>query len=101
RLVLPPGDGGGDAGTSFGCSADLRSVVDATGHVVKTCPLDQGCASGECIAACAAAAASHGSLGCDFWVGTPVTYDVESGQQQPCFGMVVANTWPTAARLTV
>ena len=96
------GDGGtGDGGSSFGCSADLRSVVDQSGNVVTTCPDDQGCAGGKCIAACAAAAASHGSLGCDFWVGTPVTTDIESGQAQPCFAMFVANTWPVAAALTV
>ncbi|HEY1696123.1 MAG TPA: IgGFc-binding protein [Polyangiaceae bacterium] len=96
------GDGGGGDGASpYGCSADLRSVVDGSGNVVSTCPDDQGCAAGTCIAACAAAAASHGSLGCDFWVSTPVTTDVESGQAQPCFAMFVANTWPVAAALTV
>jgi hypothetical protein len=80
-----------DAPSSLGCSADLRAVVNASGVVVTTCPNDQGCAAGECIAACAAAAASHGSLGCDFWVGTPVTYGVENNQAQPCFAMFVAN----------
>ena len=96
------GDGGaGDAASSFGCSADLRSIVDQKGNVVSTCPADQGCAGGACIPACAAAAASHGSLGCDFWVATPVTTDVESGQAQPCFAMFVANTWPIAAALAV
>ena len=96
------GDGGaGDAASALGCSADLRSIVDQNGNVVTTCPDDQGCAGGVCIAACAAAAASHGSLGCDFWVGTPVTTDVESGQAQPCFAMFVANTWPVGAVLTV
>jgi hypothetical protein len=101
--ILGGKDGGGssDAASSFGCSADLRSVVNASGAVVTTCPNDQGCAAGQCIAACAAAAASHGSLGCDFWVGTPVTYDVEEGQAQPCFAMFVANTWPVAATLEV
>lgn len=103
------GDGGlfqGDGGSSgdaagFGCSGDLRSVVDQNGNVVQTCPDDQGCAGGTCIAACAAAAASHGSLGCDFWITTPITYDSEVGQQQPCFAAFVANTWPLAAQLTI
>ncbi len=96
------GDGGsGDGSSTFGCSADLRNVVDQSGKVVMMCPADQGCSNGTCIAACAAAAASHGSLGCDFWVSTPVTTDIESGQQQPCFAMFVANTWPVAAALTV
>jgi hypothetical protein len=96
------GDGSsGDGASSFGCSGDLRSIVDQNGNVVMTCPTDQGCSGGQCIAACAAAAASHGSLGCDFWVSTPVTTDIESGQAQPCFAMFVANTWPVAAALTV
>ena len=99
-----PGDGGPsftDGSTQNGCSADLRSIVDANGNVVTTCPPDQGCAGGQCVAACAAAAASHGTLGCDFWVPTPVTYDVEQGQKQPCFAMFVANTWAKQATLTV
>jgi len=101
RLTLGDGGSGGDAQSGFGCSGDLRSVVDEHGNVVSTCPDDQGCSSGACIAACAAAAASHGSLGCDFWISTPVTYDVEGGQKQPCFGMFLANAWPSAANLTV
>jgi hypothetical protein len=101
-MSLTSGDGAaGDASSTFGCSGDLRSVVDQGGNVVKTCPTTEGCSAGKCIAACAAAAASHGSLGCDFWVGTPVTYDVEEGQAQPCFAMFVANGWPTPAALTV
>jgi hypothetical protein len=99
--MLGTGDGASEASSPYGCSGDLRSVVDQNGTVVTMCPTDQGCAAGQCIPACAAAAASHGSLGCDFWVGTPVTYDIESGQAQPCFAMFVANTWPVAATLTV
>src|SRR5262245_15332640 len=49
----------GDAASSYGCSADLHSVVDANGTVVETCPPDQGCAGGQCIDACSAAASSH------------------------------------------
>jgi hypothetical protein len=102
-------DGGGSDGPTFsdtgtpqnGCSADLRSIVDSSGNVVTTCPVDQGCSNGQCIDACAAAAASHGTLGCDFWIPTPITYDVESGQKQPCFAMFVANTWPKPASLNV
>lgn len=94
-------DGGSDAAI-FGCSADLRSVVDHAGNVVTTCPPDQGCSSGQCIAACGAAAASHGSLGCDFWVATPVITDRDNGgQQQPCFALSIANAWPMPAVVTV
>src|ERR1700722_18003956 len=89
------GDGGADASVTFGCSGDLRSIVDQNGNVVQTCANDQGCAGGKCIAACAAAAASHGSLGCDFWLSTPIITDRDSvSQQQPCFAISIANTWP-------
>jgi hypothetical protein len=96
------GDAAGDGAASFGCSGDLRSIVDGNGKVVQTCPPDQGCAGGQCVAACAAAAASHGSLGCDFWLPTPVITDRDAlGQQQPCFAVTLANTWPLAATVTV
>src|SRR4051794_13737627 len=54
--------GGGDGSAQLGCSADLRSVIDANGMVVTTCPPDQGCAGGACVAACAAAAATQSNL---------------------------------------
>ena len=90
------GDGGG--GVVLGCSGDLQTVVDPAGHVVKTCPPDQGCLAGACIAACDAAAASKGSVGCDFLVSTP------SFQQQilaPCFAVFLANNWPKPLKITV
>jgi hypothetical protein len=90
-------------GSTFGCSGDLHSVVDMSGNVVMTCPNDQGCAGGACIAACAAAAASHGSLGCDFWLTTPVITDREppTNQQQPCLAISIANAWPLPAAVTL
>jgi hypothetical protein len=90
----PMGDGGG----KLGCSADLRSLVDATGKVVKTCPDDQGCSDGACVEACTAAANSHGNVGCDFRVTTVGSYPVVKA---PCYAIFVANTWPLAAKLTV
>ncbi len=90
-------DGSLDGGT-YGCSADLRSVIDAKGAVVTTCPPDQGCSLGKCIEACAAAAASHGNLGCDFRVPTPLAYYTTP---PPCFALALANTWPKPAKLTV
>jgi hypothetical protein len=86
-----------DAG-SFGCSADLRNVTDATGAVVKTCPPDQGCSKGVCVPACDAASASHGNVGCDFRMATPLAYGTTL---PPCFAVVVANTWPRSAKVTV
>jgi len=91
-------DAGGDAAAQLGCSADLHSVVDAGGNVVMTCPADEGCSGGACIAACAAAAASMGNVGCDFLVPTPPSYPPDL---PPCFAVFIANTWPEAATLTV
>lgn len=90
-------DGAPDAGP-LGCSADLRAVVDAEGHVVTTCADDQGCSAGACIAACAAAAASKGNVGCDFRLPTPLSY---VAVLPPCFAAFVANTWPKPAKLAV
>lgn len=88
---------GPDTGT-LGCSADLRSIVDATGKVVTTCPPDQGCAKGACVAACDAAGQSRGNVGCDFRVATPLAYHTTL---PPCFAVVLANTWPRPAKITV
>jgi hypothetical protein len=109
----PPVDGG-DAGTAhdaavadarpdgqvhgFGCSADLRTVLDVNGNFLATCPEDQGCLEGDCVPACLAAAGSHGNVGCDFWVATPPTYPAVL---PPCFAVFVTNTWPRPAHLTV
>ena len=82
---------------TYGCSADLRSVVDANEKVIRSCPPEQGCLDGACVEACAAAAASRGSIGCRFAVTTPQTY-VEAA---PCFAVFVANQWPRAAKLSV
>src|SRR5262245_24966729 len=49
------GDTGGDGGISYGCSPDLRDVIDGNGVVVKTCDPDQGCSGGQCVPACKAA----------------------------------------------
>ena len=62
------GDGGYTAGLS--CSSDLHSVLGSDGNVVETCPSDEGCANGMCVPACQAAAASQGSVGCDFVMAT-------------------------------
>lgn len=91
-------DGGGDASGGYGCSGDLRSVVDSNGVVVTTCPADQGCLGGACVEACAAAAGSRGNVGCDFFVTTPGSYPQ---CPPPCFAAFVANTWPHPAKISV
>ena len=88
-------DGGG---ITQGCSSDLRDVIDGNGVVVKTCPPDQGCAGGQCVPACDAAAASKGSVGCDYVIPTPSFY---SGIKPPCFAVFVANNWAKDVKLTI
>lgn len=90
------GDGGNQLGTS--CSSDLHSVLDDNGNIVATCPDDQGCAAGACVPACQAAAASQGSVGCDFVVATPSFY---ANITPPCFAVFLANNWPKDAAVTI
>lgn len=81
-----------------GCSADLRDVLDDTGAVLRTCGMDEGCAAGRCVPACDAAAASHGSIGCEFLSMTPPAYPPAL---PPCHAVFLANTWARAVRVTV
>jgi len=93
------GSGSGHgSGNGDGCSSDLHNVVDANGNVISTCADDQGCANGACVDACAAAAASQGSVGCDFTVATPSFYSTIA---PPCFAVFLANNWPKDAVVTI
>ncbi len=93
------GGGNGDGGlVGAACSSDLHNVLDGNGNVVGTCPDDQGCANGTCVPACQAAAASQGSVGCDFTVATPSFYSTIS---PPCFAVFLANNWPLDAQVTI
>ncbi len=94
------GDGGMGSGVGVGvaCSSDLHNVLDGNGNVVMTCPDDQGCAAGACVPACQAAAASQGSVGCDFVVATPSFYPTIA---PPCFAVFLANNWPLDAVTTI
>jgi IgGFc binding protein len=91
-IVTPP------SGQGANCSADLQKVLTATGVVLQTCPAGQGCAGGKCIAACDAAAASKGSLGCDYVVATP---SFLPSIKPPCFAVFVANGWNENAKIGV
>ncbi len=95
-----PDAGGADTSSpvDLRCSGDLRDVTDSAGNVVLTCPPDQGCANGVCVGACDAAAASKGSVGCDFVVATP---SMSPSIKPPCFAVFVANNWPSDAELTI
>jgi hypothetical protein len=92
------GNGSGGGGTGIGCSADLKFVVDESGNVLQACGPDEGCADGMCIPACDAAAASKGSVGCQFMVATPAFY---VGITPPCFAAFVTNNWDKPAALTI
>jgi hypothetical protein len=98
-------EGGTDAKTDsptgppgLGCSADLQSVVDANGNVVMMCPPALGCASGQCVPACTAASAAHGTIGCNFIQATPSFYP---GITPPCWAVFLANSWGAAATVQV
>jgi hypothetical protein len=93
-----------DASNQLGtaCSSDLHNVLDGNGNVVATCPDDQGCAAGACVPACQAAAASQGSVGCDFVVATPPFLDnADFDITPPCFAVFLANNWPKDAQVTI
>lgn len=72
------------------CSADLHSVVDDQGVILESCPPDQGCADGACVAACDSAASIQANFGCQFVVPTPPAYPPAL---PPCFAVFLANTW--------
>lgn len=102
------GDGGGFIGVGGGtpvgnCSADLQNVVDANGNVIVKCPPDQGCSGGVCVPACQAAAASKGSIGCEFWAPDPPFYRNGEGSTYDgtCYAVFLANTWGRPANITV
>src|SRR5205823_5767416 len=91
-------DGGSGGSSTNGCSGDLRDVLDPSGNVIKTCPPDQGCLDGACVAACDAANGSHSTLGCSYYA---VEYPLPAGDASdpngfrgPCFAAVVVNQWP-------
>jgi hypothetical protein len=94
------GDSGqdGSSGPTLACSGDLQSVVNSSGVVVQSCPPDQGCAGGQCVPACQAAAANKGTIGCDFVVATP---SFDRAEVPPCFAIFVANSWGKAVTVQV
>lgn len=87
------------------CSSDLKRVVSETGVVLETCPPDQGCLAGMCVAACSAAAGAKGSSGCEFVIPTSPFYGNVAGggaiQAGPCHALLVSNPWDRPATLTL
>src|SRR5262249_6683847 len=92
------GAGGSGGGAEAGCTGELRSVTDGQGNVVQTCPPDQGCFQGQCIAACNAAAGSKGSIGCEFVFPTPPPFQWDL---QSCYTAFIANGWEEPVHINV
>lgn len=94
----------GDAGVDGGplcarsCSEDQRQVLDCNGAVVDTCGATDACnvALGACTNACAAAEATHRSIGCDYYA-----VHMDTFAPKYCFAAFVANTWTTPAKISV
>jgi hypothetical protein len=89
---------GGGMGVTTTCSGDLKQVLAEDGTVLQTCGPDEGCANGGCVPACEAAAASAGSLGCDYLLATPNFLNVIL---PPCFAAFVANSWDKPVKIQV
>jgi hypothetical protein len=82
------------------CSSDLHSVLDCQGNVLQTCASADGCdlTTLKCVNACAAAVSNKQSVGCEYYA----TYMEQlHGELNSCFAVFVANTWNTAAHITV
>jgi hypothetical protein len=80
------------------CSDDFRAVVGCDDEILKLCSLSEMCAEGACVPACEAADTIRSSVGCEYF---PVAMDGYMNADNGCFAVFVANTWPTAAHLSV
>jgi hypothetical protein len=72
------------------CSDDFTQVLNCDGSVKATCPADQLCGAGTCMAPCDAASANHSTVGCDYYA---VTMSAMSGGFGGCFVSFIANTY--------
>jgi hypothetical protein len=85
----------GDVGQkACGCSGDLHSVLACDGTVLQTCPPDQRCSHGACVAACDAAVANKTSIGCEYFAHVP------HARYRLCSAFIVANSWNAPVRVT-
>jgi hypothetical protein len=90
-------DGGGDTpACQTRCSADLHSILDCNGVLVKECPPDQGCGETGCVPACDSAQANKSTVGCDYYSVDPDIIDEGAGA---CFAAFIANTWNSPVTL--
>jgi len=91
------GSGGSDA-CPWTCSDDYRGIVGCDDEVITVCSTTQMCANGECRPACEAADTIRSSIGCEYF---PVMMEGYQNSDNGCFAVFVANSWPTAAHLSV
>jgi hypothetical protein len=88
-----------DACRPTSCSRDLHSILDCDGHVVATCPDDQGCSpDGTCIPACKSAESLQTSIGCEYYAVQPDTISFDGGEGN-CFAAYLVNTWSSPVTL--
>lgn len=95
------GDTGNKRGgscTNTHCSSDLHDILCDDNTVVQTCPDDQGCAAGACVAACDSASANKTTIGCDYWTLYPDMYSADDGD---CLAVYIANTWGSPVTVSV
>jgi IgGFc binding protein len=99
----PDGSGYDSGPTSqcprFGCSSDLRTVVDecdGVDSVFEVCGPDEACGAGRCVGPCEAAALSNQSIGCEFYAVPPE----EPTYHGSCFAAFVANAWYSPVTVT-
>ncbi|MEO8548495.1 MAG: IgGFc-binding protein [Kofleriaceae bacterium] len=92
------GDGNGSCSAVDMCSADLHSVLDCGGNVIRMCPDTQGCSNSACVDACQSAADNKSSVGCDYYSVDP---DIISEGAGACFAAYIANTWGAPVTITV
>ncbi len=101
------GTGGKDAGTINvdggiklcpRCSDDLHAIVDCDDKVLEACLGSDGCDSATvtCTNACVAAESAQRSVGCEYYA-----VQMDQLNDQGCFAAFIANTWNSAAKLTV
>jgi hypothetical protein len=96
-VPIDASSGSGGSGGCAPCSADLKSVIDCQGNVVKTCDAGQACAGGTCVDnPCDAATQSKSSVGCEYW-----SLNLDNILPGACFAAYVTNTWSTPIHIHV
>lgn len=80
------------------CSDDLHAIVGCDGKVMQACLGSDGCdtATVTCTNACVAAESAKRSVGCEYYA-----VQMDQLNENACFAAFVANTWNSAAKLTV